>query len=383
MAGSHAAAAWNSAVAPVEMPITRPGTFRNLRVRVTTAPGGGAGNYFDFTMVKGGAAQALTCRIEDAATSATDLVNSFTVVEGNKIAILCDPTGSPAAPGITTYSFTFDGDDAGASMIFTHHISLATDAFMPIGINAVGGTTTAALAGVPAPAAGSAERIRAIRSIAPGGTETVTYTLYKNGVATALAVTLTGAQTENNATASVSWAKGDLLCLFHDASASAAASTGNICMDFLPTVDGTSCNFSWMYGAAISTAADRFMNAGGAVNNGNATESDSYSIAPVAFRAQDLYVKFQVAPGGGKSRATTLRDDGADTTLVVPISETAVDGSDVTHTPSVAAGSLLTLKSTPAGTPAQPAGLTVGWASYIAPASSGGLGPITMLMTGV
>jgi hypothetical protein len=69
-----------------QIPITRPGTIRNLRVRVNGA--GTDSATVTFTVRKNGVDQALVATINNNTTgNATDLVNSFTVVAGDLLSI--------------------------------------------------------------------------------------------------------------------------------------------------------------------------------------------------------------------------------------------------------------------------------------------------------
>lgn len=70
----------------IQVPITRPGTIRNLRVRVATA--GIDNQTVTFTVRKNAADTALVATIaNDASGNASDLVNSFTVVAGDLLSL--------------------------------------------------------------------------------------------------------------------------------------------------------------------------------------------------------------------------------------------------------------------------------------------------------
>ena len=72
--------------------------------------------------------------------------------------------------------------------------------------------TSATAYAVPVPRAGTARNLRVVLTTAPGGSDTNTLTVYKNGSATALAVAITGASTTGSDLAdSVSFAAGDTI----------------------------------------------------------------------------------------------------------------------------------------------------------------------------
>jgi hypothetical protein len=76
----------------IQMPITRTGTIRNLRVQVATA--GTTAETVTFTVRIGGVDTAITTTIDNTATGlVTDLVNTAAVVAGNLVSISITKTG--------------------------------------------------------------------------------------------------------------------------------------------------------------------------------------------------------------------------------------------------------------------------------------------------
>ena len=68
-------------------------------------------------------------------------------------------------------------------------------------------------------------RIRAFLTTAPGGVETDTFTVYKNGVATAATLAITGANTSGESTTTVAFAPGDRFALEFTKTGGAAGTT--------------------------------------------------------------------------------------------------------------------------------------------------------------
>lgn len=69
----------------VSIPVTYGGTIKSLYVRHNVPAGNG--NAIVYTVLKNGVATALTVSLASTGTTASDLVNSFTVVAGDTLAI--------------------------------------------------------------------------------------------------------------------------------------------------------------------------------------------------------------------------------------------------------------------------------------------------------
>jgi len=71
----------------------------------------------------------------------------------------------------------------------------------------------------------------------------------------------------------------------------------------------------------------------------------------------NLVIKLGTAPGGAASRTYVVRKNGVDTALSVVITGSETTGRDVTNSVTVAPGDLLSMSTTPAGSPSS-SGLT-------------------------
>lgn len=67
------------------IPISTPGTFKNLYASTNTAPA--AGQTYTITMRKNAADQTLTCQVTSAGTTCNDTTHTFTVVAGDLVAV--------------------------------------------------------------------------------------------------------------------------------------------------------------------------------------------------------------------------------------------------------------------------------------------------------
>jgi hypothetical protein len=109
---------------------------------------------------------------------------------------------------------------------------------------------------------------------APGGATSRTLTLYKNGSATALVATLSGANTSvTDTTHSVSCSAGDLVGYYITKSGSPAASTGSWCITMTPSVDGENVYMGNTVGYA--PAAGKYVSPMIALQAGGALESQA------------------------------------------------------------------------------------------------------------
>lgn len=78
----------------LQVPILRGGTVRRLVVR-QNSPGTPGGSTLTYTALKNGAVQTLSAAMAATASQATDLVNSFTVVAGDRVSFRVVRTGPP------------------------------------------------------------------------------------------------------------------------------------------------------------------------------------------------------------------------------------------------------------------------------------------------
>lgn len=94
--------------------VSTDGVIKNLRVRLSAAPG--VGKKYTFTLRLNNNPTALTFDIEDAATNGSNMVDRVVITGGDKICLQCVPTGSPT-PVYATWTSVFEGYKANESLI--------------------------------------------------------------------------------------------------------------------------------------------------------------------------------------------------------------------------------------------------------------------------
>lgn len=192
---------------------------------------------------------------------------------------------------------------------------------------------------------------------APGGVTSYTFKIRKNGVDTALSITITGVATSGTDVVSmVSFAAGDIIDMsITPASTPAAPSV----MMWNFNADSGATHFSLLLGGAhtttnLSTAVAAYSQLTGASNGSGtwaATELTQQIICPTGGTISNLYVVADVAPGATKSYAIALVKNGVGSTLSATVSGTNTTGNDTTHTITVAAGDTLSISATPSTVP--------------------------------
>lgn len=225
------------------IPITVAGTFRNMRVRIATAPGSGQSR--SVTLYKNGAATALIVTIAGAAGfSGENSTDEVTVVVGDTVAIRMDeshPGVSGTPNSEVVYCLEFESDvasecvyGAGCQLNTTHQgrqglfggsddwVSEITDRQNVI------------------PLAGTITRWDVQLEVAPGAGASKTFTIYKNSVAQDgtggtpdTTIVISDAATTGTASFSLALAVGDLVWAQCDHVNTPAAGTASLGVKFV------------------------------------------------------------------------------------------------------------------------------------------------------
>ena len=349
--------------------VTTPGTISNLRMVLSAAPG--AGKTWTFAVRKNGVDTALTVAITGTATTGSDTTNPVTVVAGDVVSFHATPTSNPSN-ALARWTTDFEGTNAGECLVLGNaggYMSATEYGQVSSGMATTNATETSVQQIVTAP--GTLKNLYVKLSAAPGAGKSRTFTIRKNRVDTALAVTVSGtATTGSDTTNPVTVVAGDLLDIMLAFSGAPApicyVSTG---MTFVPTTDGEAPIMSGSAAYPTNSVATWVKLASGfgtvAWTSGNPASIQRSG----ALTLYNLYVSLTVAPGAGKSRVFTVYNGTTATALTCTISGTGTTGNDTTHTAEVADGDTLTLVQTPSGTPAN---TFVRWGitSYIAVAGA-------------
>lgn len=331
-----------------------PGTIRDFHMRVSVAPG--VGKSWTFTLVKNGVDTAVVATISDTAQTGSDLTNSFTVAEGDYVQIKAVGSGTPAAP-LLQFSAAFEGTNAKESNLQGGVLWPAVDAArystLTSMFQAVNAFTTETDAREVIPTSGTIKRLSMELETAPGSGKSRTYTLYKNGVATALTFTISGtATTGSDLSNTVSVSPGDEISLECTGSSTPAASNGAWCAVFVADVDGESLILGGG-NATPSNTATRFQSPNFGLNLAwGASESDRYVLTQEC-TLRKFHVATDGAPGAGTDFTFDLRRNTASPagTPTVTIADANTTGSDTSNEVTYADGDLVSVRCVPTGTP--------------------------------
>jgi hypothetical protein len=339
--------------------VTTAGVFRNLRVRLITAPG--SGKSFDIALQVNGSDSALTFTIADTATIGQDVANEVIVAPGDVINLRVTSAGSPAGSGASaTWTVEWDPDD-GETRMYGGSNAHADGATTYVGVpstGAGGGTFTLVTVQNVMPQAGAFTGVR----IRQDGTNVMTATLVLNGIeqdGTGATVDTVAHTTGNGTTGVKSFSlpvsAGDLVALKLVCAAGIFGSFSKWGVSFVPTDNTksprTGSNFNDFAGSGV-----RYHYVGGSGDaSPSATETDRRRYGAVTpYTLKDLFVDLPVAPGAGKSWTFTVLKNGAVVTGApsVTIADADTTGSDTASAGIlVEVGDQISLRCTPSGAP--------------------------------
>jgi len=350
-------------------PIAEAGTLSNLTIRLGAALTTGT---LVVTVMVNNVDTALAVTLtsgEQVEVSA----GPISVNAGDDVQIKWAPASTPDIASAVQASLVFTGTTSGKSVLFSSHGATGSATFLALGAGTVNVTETSVT--VVAPCAGVIDKIYARRTTAPGAGQSVTYTLRLGAAGgamanTALAATISDTNQTANATSSVSVAAGDFLTIGMTIGGAPASSAGNVGLSWVPDIDGEALLFA-SPNTGASSAADRFVMVNGQV--AQATETDAYCIAPMAFTMKKLYGRVTTAPGSGKSWTTALMIAGAAQSLTAAVADANTTFTpDTTNTVSVASQNLIDLRIRPAGTPTAYGALGTGMVAFTGVEGGGG-----------
>ena len=191
---------------------------------------------------------------------------------------------------------------------------------------------------------------------APGAANSRRISVYKNGVATSLSVTLAGASQNygENTSNSVDVVAGDLVCIEHVPSGVPSVYPAQYCVVFTATTLGESLilgnTVTGAQGELDDTNTEYAMPATGGAYLAIGTMGEPI---PTDGKFSALYVKLDGAPdaGGSDGYTFTLQVNGVDKALTVTIIGNNTTGN-VTADVDLVPGDIVKLKIAPSGTPA-------------------------------
>lgn len=201
--------------------------------------------------------------------------------------------------------------------------------------------------------------VRCPTALSPG--QSYTFTVVKNGVDTALTVTINDAGIFGvDAVNTAAFAQGDLFAVKVVPSGTPAVQEDiQISLIFESTTVNQGLISS---GHTASTATTKYFPPSGLSATSAPDESVRIGNMPTDGEIDTLYVNLNVAPGVGNSRTYTVRKNGADTGLTVTFGAAELGIKSVVAAVSYIAGDHLSFALTSTGTPASgAASLSVRW----------------------
>ena len=322
------------------------GVLSGLTIILAAAPG--VGKSFAFTVMVNGAATDISITISGTDTQGQDLIHSAALSAGDYVNLRCVPSGTPtvsAAKNVIVWTPTIDGEYILGGNSSGNSVGAVYIAIPSIQYNATEANVLAVV-----PLAGTVKKLAFQAQLAPGAGKSVVCTSRKNGADQSLVATVAGATDTQNIDAANSFAvvEGDLICAKISTTGGAINYRNSWACVLVPS---TIANIPMMgsFSIALSTSTQYGRILGPQAISGTST---AYTIPwYVDYNFSKIVVYLSAAPGEGKSRTITLRDDDADTGLAVTVSGTDQTGS-ASAAVSPADLSLLNFKSVATDTPA-------------------------------
>lgn len=273
---------------------------------------------------------------------------------------------SGTLPTHNIFSGEFISDDNLTDTVFAGSSNAAAPAASTttyFAIHAGYSNTTELKAAIPMPVAGTFTGVGLCTGIA-APTNTATWTLNKNGVATALLTTLLStdaiAGCKNDfADGPVTVAAGDYLDFAYATGATTVAGISNYFETFVPT-NGTSSVWSAIWGNTVNAT---LYDGPGFAANASATEQAITTAMPYACSATNLYAVLATLSTGTHVLTLTLRKNLVSTAITGTVTPASGTGSIAIYTGAPVAfakGDQVDLMATVAGSPIT-SGIIGGW----------------------
>jgi len=346
---------WNATESANHQLMPTAGTISSLYVQLSANVGAGATQII--TLMKNGAATALTVTISAGASTGNDTGHSVSFVAGDTVSLRSTVTGAPGTP-VATWSTIWTPTTAGESIMLMNLTSNTIQTWYGQlqGVNV--GSATEAYYKAPMPTAGTFSKLY-VKLTADPGTAPDNYRFYlrKNTANSALTVNvIADATTGNDTVNTVSVVAGDIVnYAIVPENTPSTASTVAMGLVFVSSTSGESVILGGAALNAPSAAAVNYYELSGGINaNWDATEANRYQLAN-AMTISKFYVWLNAAPdnGGGVQYVTLApRANAGVTGLSVTISEADTTGNDVINSYSItSSGTTVGMQNTPSGTP--------------------------------
>lgn len=342
----------------------------NLYVRLGAAPG--AGKSRTFTIYKNGSDTGLSVTISDTATEGSDTTDTISFSAGDWFTLKHTSSGTPTNSG-AHWSMDVDTGSTSAVGFSTTFSDFGGGLYYLPPMNCGRGTTDATgVQSAPSPMDMTITDFAVVLEADPGsGGDGITFTITKNGTATAATVSIIEPATSATISGlSVSVSRGDVLEISSTAIVTPIGQRSNFGMAYTPGVAGESV-IGFVAGSGASDtpsgSATQYSDFGPITTgtsfvwqNAPFSLGTSSVVGLTAWSISKLLVDLTNAPTSGKSWTFGIYDSvsGARAPSVT-IADAATSGGDTTNTAALSAGSTVGIRSVPSGTPADTGKMSV------------------------
>jgi len=190
-----------------------------------------------------------------------------------------------------------------------------------------------------------------VTTIAPTAGQGVIYTVFVNGVATALTCTIPDLLLVcTDTTHTLYLNKNDNVSIY--VTKSGTPTYGPFVGYVQAEIENN--NYDSLVGSganntSVSNAVTNYL--GLFTETPSTSEAAHQFVIPLDGYLSKLYVQLSGIPGAGKSYTITVRKNGADTALTIPVADSATTNEDLFNRIAVSAGDLIAVSVVPSGTP--------------------------------
>lgn len=342
------------------------GKFSDLLVTARGAPG--IGKSLTLSLYKDGAATSLAATVAGGDNKAEDTTTQVAAADGDRVCVQNVPSGAPSSHAIK-YIVLFTPDDPSKGIILgntefsvTGELNNGATEYASIACGGVRLNPTATIWPQPMPTSGKFTYARVTLSAAPdpGLADGYTFTLQKNGVDTAMVITILGDNTTGTYTGDISFSADDYFNWKISPSGTPAATPyASWGLVYQPDTSGEAIVLGQTYDQTHQTNTEMNVMTHWAicpwVTFSDAAEDYENPLWEMTIKK--LHILLEDAPGAGKSYTFTLYKRtwdivGGDTALSVPIADAATSGGDDVNEVSASDYDHLRMKIAPSGTPA-------------------------------
>ena len=366
-------------------PLSVTGSFSDLHIELTVAPGSGKSR--TFAIRNDGSTSDLSVTISNTATTGSNVVNTSAFTPGEKVSIIETGANTPDA-GAAIYSVRWNPTTANEFIILGNATGItgaqtwwATIAGSDLAPGSTEGPRESIF-----PTGGVIDDLYVISSANPGsGGDAYTFTMRKNGANDdLLSATITDAATDSSDTThTATMAGGDRISMALIPSVTPATLNLGYGLRFVPTIAGESVmlgiSSSDLNDTSVVTMRMGMTGGMGGAGDGAGVATLGQNIASI----KKFFVACQTAPGSGKSYLFEVMKNVVATNVSVTISGTDKTGNNIVNVAEYDDFDTIGGQATPSGTPDEDVfgyGLVI---SNVAVPPSGGSGHAQFQAVGI